>query len=153
MTRPIASSERTLRDAMLDGESYDPPSAISTGHLGYSWTIEGGIVEVYTTGAMICRAPLSAPLMSNGSRSGRAWWPDSEPYRAQWYPLTFATIAEAESDRVSAYAPRTLDDLAACPFDGTSPDECAAIRERSVAGVSNDIPACPVHGAYPVSAR
>lgn len=25
-------------------------------------------------------------------------------------------------------------------------DECAMVRERSVAGVSDEIPACPVHG-------
>lgn len=71
---------------------------ISTGHLGYSWTIEGGIVEVFTTGRSIVRAPLSSPLMTNGSRSGREWWPDREPFRSQWYPLTFATVAAAEAD-------------------------------------------------------
>ncbi len=36
----------------------------------------------------------------------------------------------------------------ACPFGGTTADECAMIRERSVAGVSDSVPDCPVHGAY-----
>jgi hypothetical protein len=35
-----------------------------------------------------------------------------------------------------------------CPFGGTTPDECSTIRERSVAGVSNDVPDCPIHGVY-----
>ena len=71
---------------------------ISTGHLGWSWTVEGGVVEVYTDGASIRRAPLSNPIMSDGSRAGREWWPDREPFRNLWYPLTWATIAEAEAD-------------------------------------------------------
>lgn len=77
---------------------------ISTGHLGYSWTVESGIVEVFTDGRSIRRAPLSSPIMANGSRIGREWWPDRESFRSQWYPLTFASIAEAEADRTSAYA-------------------------------------------------
>ncbi|MEX1171683.1 MAG: hypothetical protein WEG56_03615 [Chloroflexota bacterium] len=36
----------------------------------------------------------------------------------------------------------------ACPFGGTTPDECSTIRERSVAGVSDSVPDCPVHGAF-----
>ena len=36
-----------------------------------------------------------------------------------------------------------------CPFGGTTPDECSTIRERSVAGISNDIPFCPIHGVGP----
>jgi hypothetical protein len=36
----------------------------------------------------------------------------------------------------------------ACPFAGTTADECSMIRERSVAGVSDDVPDCPVHGAF-----
>ena len=38
---------------------------------------------------------------------------------------------------------------ALCPW--TSADECAMARERSVAGISNDIPSCDVHGPYPVT--
>lgn len=79
--------------------AYDPPPVISTGHLGYSWTIEGGIVEVFTDGASIRRAPLSTPIMTDGSRSGREWWPDREQFRSQWRPLTFDTIADAETHR------------------------------------------------------
>jgi len=33
-----------------------------------------------------------------------------------------------------------------CPW--TSADECAMVRERSVAGISNAIPSCPVHEEY-----
>ena len=36
----------------------------------------------------------------------------------------------------------------ACPFGGTTADECSMIRERSVAGISNTVPACAVHGAF-----
>jgi hypothetical protein len=36
-----------------------------------------------------------------------------------------------------------------CPWDGIDRDECAMARERSVAGVSDDIPACRVHGIHP----
>lgn len=75
---------------------------ISTGHLGYSWTIEGGIVEVFTDGASIRRAPLAHPVLMDGSRAGREWWPDREPFRDMWYPLTFATIAEAVQHRAAA---------------------------------------------------
>jgi hypothetical protein len=35
-----------------------------------------------------------------------------------------------------------------CPFGGTTPDEWSTIRERSVAGISNDVPSCPIHGVY-----
>ena len=33
----------------------------------------------------------------------------------------------------------------ACPW--TNPDECATARERAVAGISDEIPTCAVHGA------
>jgi hypothetical protein len=36
----------------------------------------------------------------------------------------------------------------ACPFAGTTAEECSMIRERSVAGVSDDVPDCPVHGVF-----
>lgn len=35
-----------------------------------------------------------------------------------------------------------------CSTDATAPDECSMMRERSVAGISNDVPDCPVHGAF-----
>jgi hypothetical protein len=35
-----------------------------------------------------------------------------------------------------------------CPFGGTTPDECSTIRERSVAGISDDVLDCPVHGVH-----
>lgn len=34
-----------------------------------------------------------------------------------------------------------------CPWDATTCSECSFIRERSVSGVSDVIPACPAHGA------
>lgn len=34
-----------------------------------------------------------------------------------------------------------------CPW--VSADECAMVRERSVAGVGDMIPGCPVHGDHP----
>jgi hypothetical protein len=34
-----------------------------------------------------------------------------------------------------------------CPW--LDADECAMVRERSVAGISDVIPACPVHGPHP----
>jgi len=34
----------------------------------------------------------------------------------------------------------------ACPW--TDPDECAAARERAVAGISEEIPTCAVHGDH-----
>lgn len=33
-------------------------------------------------------------------------------------------------------------------LEGMTIDECEATRERSVAGVSDDIPDCPIHGPY-----
>jgi hypothetical protein len=36
----------------------------------------------------------------------------------------------------------------ACPFGGTTSNECSTIRERSVAGVSDSVPDCPVQGAF-----
>jgi hypothetical protein len=35
-----------------------------------------------------------------------------------------------------------------CPYGGIDADECGTIRERSVAGISNTIPDCPVHGPH-----
>jgi hypothetical protein len=35
-----------------------------------------------------------------------------------------------------------------CPYGATDGDECDTIRERSVAGISNDIPDCPLHGPH-----
>jgi hypothetical protein len=35
-----------------------------------------------------------------------------------------------------------------CPYGGTTCSECSMIRERSVAGLSDSIPACPVHPYY-----
>jgi hypothetical protein len=40
------------------------------------------------------------------------------------------------------------DEAATCPYGGTTADECSTIRERSVAGISDSVPACPVHGAF-----
>lgn len=34
-----------------------------------------------------------------------------------------------------------------CPWSDAQ--ECQVARERSVAGISNDIPACPLHGEHP----
>lgn len=36
----------------------------------------------------------------------------------------------------------------ACPFGGTTPDECSTIRERSASGISTRVCDCPVHGAF-----
>lgn len=35
-----------------------------------------------------------------------------------------------------------------CPWSATNDSECSMYRERSVAGVSNDIPDCPAHGPF-----
>jgi len=43
-------------------------------------------------------------------------------------------------------------EIAAVPCSWTAADECAMARERSVAGISDDIPACEVHGPYPSEA-
>lgn len=47
--------------------------------------------------AVASAGPLS-PLDTTGSRIGREWWPDREQFRSQWYPLTFATIDEVQTD-------------------------------------------------------
>jgi len=41
--------------------------------------------------------------------------------------------------------------MAECKWDATSVDECAFMRERSVAGVSDVIPPCDVHSDYSTS--
>ena len=43
------------------------------------------------------------------------------------------------------------EDIATAPCPWTSADECAMARERSVAGISDDIPPCDGHGPYPVT--
>lgn len=58
-----------------------------------------------------------------------------------------------DCDRPMPHYHGIMADMGICPFEGTTADECAMIRERSVAGISNDIPACPVHGAYPAEAE
>lgn len=50
--------------------------------------------------------------------------------------------------RKASLARKAAEARKACPFAGTTADECSMIRERSVAGVSNDVPDCPVHGAF-----
>ncbi len=62
--------------------------------------------------------------------------------KTHWNAYTAGLAREAKV-RKAAEA-----DGVGCPFGGTTPDECSTIRERSVAGVSNDVPSCPVHGVY-----
>ena len=62
--------------------------------------------------------------------------------KAHWNAYTAGLARDAKTRR----AAETLE--VGCPFGGTTPDECAAIRERSVDGVSDDVPSCPVHGPY-----
>jgi len=42
---------------------------------------------------------------------------------------------------------------AECPWEATDGGECATMREREVAGASNDIPPCPLHGDWPGDAQ
>lgn len=75
---------------------------LSKNHLGFSWTVEGGVVEVVRVGESIIRAPLANPIQSDGNRWGREWWP-AEPaiaFEAMWRPLTWATEDAARSDFV-----------------------------------------------------
>lgn len=51
-----------------------------------------------------------------------------------------------EDRRTAGQAP-SEDRQPPCPWSDA--DECAMARERSVAGISNVIPACPVHGPHP----
>lgn len=65
--------------------------------------------------------------------------------RALELAASLVGFAERLADEVAyerVYGPKP-----ACSFQDAG--ECATARERSVAGASNDIPACPVHGAYP----
>jgi hypothetical protein len=50
--------------------------------------------------------------------------------------------------RKAALARKAAEAAEACPYGGTTADECSMIRERSVAGISDTVPACPVHGAF-----
>jgi hypothetical protein len=43
------------------------------------------------------------------------------------------------------------EEIATASCSWTSADECAMARERSVAGISDEIPPCDVHGPYPVT--
>jgi hypothetical protein len=45
------------------------------------------------------------------------------------------------------------EEIAPAAYPWTSADECAMTRERSVAGISDEIPPCDVHGPYPVTTR
>lgn len=71
---------------------------LSQNHEGFSWTIEGGPVEVVRVGGSIVRAPLANPIQPDGNRHGREWWPAAERFEPMWRPLTFATEAEARAD-------------------------------------------------------
>ena len=71
---------------------------LSAGHEGFSWTIEGGVVEVVRVGDSIVRAPLVNPIQTDGNRHGREWWPARERFESLWRPLTFATLTEARDD-------------------------------------------------------
>jgi hypothetical protein len=78
----------------------------STGHLGWTWTLEAGLAEVFAVGSSVCRAPANAPLFDGERRAGREWWPVGERYESLWRPLTWATAEEATSDMEAAQAHR-----------------------------------------------
>lgn len=70
----------------------------SAGHVGYTWTIEGGLCEVVRYAGAIVRAPLSAYVNPDGNRHGREWWPDRPQYEACWRPITWDTATAARDD-------------------------------------------------------
>jgi hypothetical protein len=71
--------------------------------------------------------------------------------KVHWNQYTAGLARDAKA-RKAAEA-----DSVGCPFGGTTPDECSTIRERSVAGISDDVPDCPIHDVYrepePIQAR
>lgn len=67
----------------------------SAGHIGYSYTLEGGVVEVFQVGESIVRAPITSPVSTYGYRLGREWWPAGPRFESQWRPLTFEYTFEA----------------------------------------------------------
>ncbi len=62
--------------------------------------------------------------------------------KTHWNQYTAGLARDAKARRAAEASEGS------CPFGGTTPDECSTIRERSVAGLSNDVPPCPVHGPY-----
>jgi hypothetical protein len=73
------------------------------------------------------------------SVSAQLWTLDGKRFSA---PITLgeAGIYGTMADGMYAYG---VIQAPSCPF--VDSEECAMARERSVAGVSNDVPACPVH--------
>lgn len=98
---PATMGPRCCAAFMLTGQREQLPE--SAGHIGWTWTIEAGIVEVLQVGESIVRAPVSN-VMVNGQRLGREWWPAAARFDAMWRPLTFATVAAAVADLQAAGA-------------------------------------------------
>jgi hypothetical protein len=71
--------------------------------------------------------------------------------KAHWRKYTAGLARDAKARKAAEV------DAVGCPFGGTTPDECSTVRERSVAGVSNDVPDCPFHDVHhelePIQAR
>lgn len=68
-------------------------------------------------------------------------------HHRHWKPSMVQHLRSVIQEAIVIYeSDGRIKETVTCPW--TSADECAMARERSVAGKSNDIPACPVHGAY-----
>ncbi len=76
---------------------------------------------------------------------------DPLAYRAlmgEWSTMLERNTGETNEE---AERPMTLQTCSMVRY-ADSPTECMMARERSVAGISNDIPDCPVHGPHPDTA-
>jgi hypothetical protein len=99
-------------------QNVQPELERSAGHLGYTWTLEGGLCEVYAVGSSVCRAPLSSPVQPGGTRSGREWWPVA--YATMYQPDTYATV-ELASAAMAASGPIASADAPAAVLDAPAP--------------------------------
>lgn len=98
----LAPAEYAAELARIAEPTAEPGPTVSAGHIGWSWTIEGGVVEVLAVGASIVRAPISNVISTSGHRLGREWWPAGVQFEAMWRADTFADMADAR-DAYTAY--------------------------------------------------
>ena len=65
------------------------------------------------------------------------------------HPMTIEGAVVRMYDFEAAIVEARLLRTPPCPYGVEDAEECGTIRERSVAGRSNTIPDCPVHGQHP----
>lgn len=101
-------------------------------------TPEAGLI-LYAVDNVPCPS-CGAPSKLNGACSACPYDPNPDPDEDQLVDVCVSCGTQYEIAKGCPCGVKRE-----CPY---APEECSMIRERSVAGTSNEIPACPTHGAF-----